>query len=541
MRRFAMLLTAALVISGCTLVPKPRIEPPPPPPLRVVSVLTVTVEPSSAVVKVTVRDNTRAWTTRRDGTIVEEFEVGDTVRIVASAPGYVTSEPVTWLLDEAIEKPPTIVLVKPPIVGRKGPVTLAGQSFSDDGGMWNALGTSLFWSLWGEKFDPERLDKNMEFFARNGGDYLRIFGMVGASSWQDRQIDPNWPDYWDVVDRVVARAARHGLRLQVTVFADAQVMMPDQAQRRVFADLWAVRTNREPERFIFTETANEYYQNGLEMAELVELTRRINQRTRVLVAPSATSCGTFPEGDDEVWKEEVAKGEISEQTRRDRIACVAEWTFIYSTGAADLATPHFDRDTSKSDGYDRPIRQPWEMNFGPNGVGANKWSNNEPIGPQSSGSEDNDPRRLMLNAVVTWLVGGASYTLHTGAGIRGGGKADLERIPPRSANLWEIPNISDTLAQIKAARAVLPAGIQNCSRHNAHWPSSLFTVDTERLTRAYQAHCGDGTFVMVPHGIKGSGITFTAKRDVEIAGVIIRAGQSYTVASPSAIVIGRVR
>ena len=32
-----------------------------------------------------------------------------------------------------------------------------------------------------------------------------------------------------------------------------------------------------------------------------------------------------------------------------------------------------------------------------------------------------------MAAALTWLCGGAGYTLHTGAGVRGGGAEDLAR------------------------------------------------------------------------------------------------------------------
>lgn len=60
---------------------------------------------------------------------------------------------------------------------------------------------------------------------------------------------------------------------------------------------------------------------------------------------------------------------------------------------SDLMTPHFDRDVSKADGYDRPVRQPWEMLFQARAAGVEAYVNNEPIGPQSSVAEDDDPGR----------------------------------------------------------------------------------------------------------------------------------------------------
>src|SRR5690606_20413731 len=72
----------------------------------------------------------------------------------------------------------------------QGRVHLDGHAFADDGGPFNALGASLFWALWGERHDPERLDANLAHLAAHDVDYVRILAMVGARTWEDRVIDP---------------------------------------------------------------------------------------------------------------------------------------------------------------------------------------------------------------------------------------------------------------------------------------------------------------------------------------------------------------
>jgi len=525
MRHLIRLIPIALVAAACGLqlppqtpptvpVPAPPLEQPAPP---TVSILTVEVQgPDVAWVKV----GDREWSTRPDRTIVEEFPAGTVATITVRADGFVSRD----MKDVTLGAGRTVLRVeleRVPIVGRRGPVRLEGHAFADDGGPWLSLGTTLFWALWGEKHDPERLDRNLAYAARNGVDYIRILSMVGAASWEERVIDPRWPDYWQVVDRLVDRAARHGLRLQVTVFADAQVMMPNDADRDRWADAWAVRVSRQPDRFTVLEAANEAWQNGFpETAPLARITKRLNDQTRVLVAPSAPACGTHPE-----------HAETAEQK-----ACVEEWRQL--AAVSDLMTPHFDRDVSKADGYDRPIRQPWEMLFGPRELGVRSYVNNEPIGPQSSVAADDDPQRLSMAAAVTWLTQGAAYTLHTGAGIRGGSAFDLSR--GRSANLWEVPHINATFAAIAKIRAMLPASLPNCRPANAHWADAPLSVNPDHLVRAYQSVCDDGTFVALPHGIKGSSVALTARRDVTVGENRVPAGASISVRAPSAVLVGRV-
>jgi len=384
----------------------------------------------------------------------------------------------------------------PPIfeyVGRTGPVRAIGSSFADDQGEFNALGTSLFWALWGERNDPAKLDRNLAFARAQGLDYIRILGMVGSGMWADRRIDPKAADYWTTVDALFGRLARHGLRAQVTVFADADAMMPDREDRRAFVDAWAAKAQARRERVLYLETVNEHWQNGLaDVDELRELTRRMNERTDVQVAASSPSCGSHPEGGPDEWT----------PAQRD---CVAQWQAIYGSGAADLITFHFDRDVSKADGAWRPVRQPWETQYGAFSTGVKRYVNAEPIGPESSVASDDDPERLTMAAVTTWLSRGAGYTLHTGAGISGGGAVDIAR--GRSPDLDKVRNISTTLGALKKLRAVLPP-MANCSpkNNNANFPDRPMTVyPLEGFIRAYQTVCGDRVFVVTVFGLKGAG------------------------------------
>lgn len=133
-----------------------------------------------------------------------------------------TPAPASMVQTSAGEASAAPVSVTPtPDVQSRGPVRLDGRAFADDSGPFNALGVSLFWALWAEKHAPERLDATLAFLARHGVDYVRILAMVGAPSWEDRVIDPAWPDYWETVDAFFERLGRHDLRAQVTLFADA--------------------------------------------------------------------------------------------------------------------------------------------------------------------------------------------------------------------------------------------------------------------------------------------------------------------------------
>ena len=358
----------------------------------------------------------------------------------------------------------------------------------DDGGPFLALGASLFWALWGERHDPDRLDRNLQWLADRDFDYIRMLGMVGTESWRDRAIDPAAPDYWPIVDRLFARLARHGLRAQVTVFADAQAMMRDPAARERFAQAWAEYAERHAAQVLLIETANEYARNGLEAGEVRALTRRMNDRTAVLVASSAPP-GPWP-------------GVEPDRASADDRAILAEWQTLYGGGVADALTFHADRDTGQPGGAWRPVSELWAL---PDAGGdiPRLWINNEPIGPQSSLASDDDPVRLAMSAAMSWISGMAAYTLHTGAGVRGGGAADRDL--GRAANLWEVAQIDRTAAMLRQARAALPATVPNWRRvswHEAGHPCRITPAQDEHDLSAHVAAIDGDRFVMASIGVR---------------------------------------
>jgi hypothetical protein len=317
----------------------------------------------------------------------------------------------------------------------QGRVSLAGRALSAQDGPFPALGATLFWALWGEAHDPDRLDANLAWLAARRVDYVRILGMVGSESWSDRRIDPAAAEYWPTVDRLLERLGRHGLRAQATIFADAQVMMPEPSARAAFVDRWAARVNREPARFVLVEIANEHFQNGIEsVAELRALGARLAKQTEVLVALSAPAPGA---------------------------ACA-----VYAGSAADVATMHYGR-TADDLGPWGPVREVWEYPSAYDEACRGRLPpavNNEPIGPGSSVAQENDPLKLVMAYATTFISGNAAYVVHAGAGIRGGGEGD--RVLGRRANLFDVPGLDDALRGIQAVRAHLPPSLPNWTRRS---------------------------------------------------------------------------
>jgi hypothetical protein len=386
----------------------------------------------------------------------------------------------------------------------EGVVHARGAAFADDRGPFLPLGATLFWGPWGYKFDRERLERHLEFLAKRGVDYVRVLGQVGApertaeDSWSDRLIDPRWSDacpagagrpahcgtYDDVIAGFTDLAYdRHGLRVQWTVFGGTAFTPTAEARTALLDRMLAMAKGRE-HKIMHFEVANEFYQNGFEgpagLEELRRLGRYLQDRTPVLVALSA------PRGADCARIQELHAG-----------------------GTGDVVTVHFPRSADEA-GW-AAVRSAWNVQFC-DGLPPLK-SSNEPIGPFASVRAEADPLRLAMAAAVTYLSGVGTYVLHTGPGVRGGGRADRER--GRPADIWSVPEIDGIFDALAAVRRVLPADLPSWSRHEARSddPVTLRGGGVAPV-RAYTAVHGR-RFVILPLAVEGA-LTLQAQVPVDV-------------------------
>lgn len=354
---------------------------------------------------------------------------------------------------------------------RRGRVSLAGRVLSDDEGPLLAVGASLFWAAWAYRNDLARLERNLEWLAGYGFDYIRTVGMVGAQPfWAGREVQPFTFDYWETIEGVTDLAYdQYGLRVQWVIFADAQVMMPDEIDRAAWVDRWAEFANLRSEKVLFLELANEFWKNGLNARELVDLTARLGSQTEVLVAAST------PAGHD-----------------------CASWEAVYRGGQADLATIHFDRNDHFTEGKWRPVHLPWK--FGSCRGMPPAASNNEPIGPNSLVVSDDDPVRIVSSAVMTFVSQLSAYVYHSRAGIRG------------DVNLWDEERADEIALGLQQLKRYLPVDLPNWERQGHRSPRHPFAPSlddqfwtggrTEGVVRAYGTISGN-QFLVVPIGIRG--------------------------------------
>ena len=373
-------------------------------------------------------------------------------------------------------------------------VGLQDHSLADDSGPYLGLGASLFWAAWAYKFDPGKLEQNLQFLADSGFNYIRALGVVGdvdeEDYWDGREIDFNWPDYDDVIAGVTDLAwDQYGLRVQWTLIGDGQVTVPSTEEKYALADAFLDMSKGREHKIVLLETANEYWLNGFPgdegLGELRDLTAYLRAGTDILVAASA------PDGHE---CEDAQK--------------------IYDGCVADMATIHFDRDIWKTEGSWRPVRQPWEHQFCDLPVGIN----NEPIGPGASVNTEFDPVKLVAGAVVTYLSSLPMHVFHSNAGVLG--FEDLMGMAGASS-FSQLP-------------VLLAPDLSSWESVNAHWGNAPFQVfagdadglypdlmwvdlqdPTSGVVRAYGAISGKD-FVVFPIGILGS-VTMAPRQGMDFA------------------------
>src|SRR6185503_5992565 len=219
-------------------------------------------------------------------------------------------------------------------------VRVNGKSLRDNSGPFLGLGASYFQALRRAKYDRARLTNDLAVLASKGFNYVRILTMV---NWDGLEIAPvsfvnsaghavtGWPDYVQQFRDLLDVTAAHGLRAEVTLFADAQYIMPSKSARQAHLDrILAAMAGRE-HKVIHLEVANEAWQNGFPgatgVADLREFAQYLASRTSVPVAITSNA--------------DTSDAGISS---------------LYAGSAADLATVHFSRDIGTVEGGWLPVR-----------------------------------------------------------------------------------------------------------------------------------------------------------------------------------------
>src|SRR6185295_6506503 len=125
-------------------------------------------------------------------------------------------------------------------------VRVNGKSLRDNTGPILGLGASYFQALRRAKYDRARLTNDLAVLSARGFNYVRILSMV---NWDGLEIAPvsfvnsaghsvtGWPDYAQQFRDLLDIIAAHGMRAEVTIFADAQYVMANKTTRQAHLDL----------------------------------------------------------------------------------------------------------------------------------------------------------------------------------------------------------------------------------------------------------------------------------------------------------------
>ena len=386
---------------------------------------------------------------------------------------------------------------------RTGQVRIEGHSLVDDDGHFLGLGASYFTALWRCNNDRAQLEADLGFLARQGFNYYRMLSMVGHHpAWDGREIAPvsftnrdgkyldGWPDYWQQLRDLVDLAYdRHGLRTQITIFADAQ-LMPRKEDRighmgKLLADVVAGREHK----IIMLEVANEAWQNGFPgdegVAQLREFAKYLGDRTEIPIA--ITSNHDWPE-----------------------LGSTEGFAQVYADSAADIATWHFTRDRRTDDGW-KPVYDCWDL---ADRAGLPPVSSNEPIGPGSSVNADRGPVRLVMAAAFAYSAKLPMYVFHSEAGVFG--KSRFEEMPGIDSFkhvLRLLPSDLPSWERNDGKEARAPLTVFAGGEPNRYWPEVKSTRDgCVRNTGSRK----DDRFVCVPIGIRPDGLQIEARQSLEL-------------------------
>ncbi len=417
-------------------------------------------------------------------------------------------------------------------------VRLQGNSFRDDAGPFLGFGVSYFQALHHAKYDRALLNHNLALLASKGFNYVRILSMV---SWDGLEIAPvtftnrlgrvvpAWPDYWHHFRDLLELAGQHGLRVEVTIFADAQYVMPSKSARRAHLDGILENLAGREHRVLHLEVANEAWQNGFPgaqgVADLRAFAQYLADRTPLLVAITSND-------------DTSDQGIIS----------------LYRDSAADLATVHFSRDTRTPEGGWLPVRDSYRAGRLP---GVPPVTSNEPIGPGSSVAAESDPIKLCSAAAFAYLANLPGYVFHSRAGIYG-----HERCCPPGGRELRLED-SAGINAFQHLRRLLPPDLASWTRNDGIEPSAPFTIfcndrpnrywpDVNRSANGCVRNIGStngNLFVTLPMGILAGGVTLEARRAVQfevldpltsvvVTNLTLDAGKAFTLPQgPSAYII----
>jgi len=287
-----------------------------------------------------------------------------------------------------------------------------------------------------------------------------------------------WPDYWQqLTDLIDLAYDRHGMRTQITLFADAQLMPNEQDRREHMRRLLADVVRGREQKIILLEVANEAWQNGFPgeqgVADLRKFTKYLADRTEIPVATTSNH--------------------------------EADFAKLYGNSSADIATWHFSRDRRPNDSW-KPVYDCWEIGDQSEFPPA---SSNEPIGPGASVATETSSIRLVMAAAYAYTARLPMYVFHSAAGVFG--KTRFEDTP--------------AVREYRHLKEMLPGDLPSWRRNDGRQNEAPFTAFAAGQPNRYWSDVSESRdgclqnigsrqgdrFVCMPIGIREGGLKLQAR------------------------------
>lgn len=349
----------------------------------------------------------------------------------------------------------------PPSAGLHGPIRRYGaRGAGDDRGPQNWVGVSRFYHGHAMIHDRDRVQRDLDADVAAGYDYVRVMYQVGSHDpsdyWAGVVADHTDPRHRESVRWHLDRARERGMRVLATIIGKGNGLDRQSARRPYVQEMGEIlRDYRDV--VICGQIMNEPGIMGeVTLAELLELEGILRAAAPGLL----TSTGEY------MWAD-------------------ASWDGTGRTWG-EVGTPHFDRDQTRSEGRDRPWRQPWDS-----GLVGKPLIDDEPIGPWSSVASEERPLVLRSHRAVAFICGCYATCYHPDAGIRGFGDVTT----------------SPGYAEAPHAKRFLPPGIATGAPINANpnFPGRHWDLDSEYL----RAGNGNTRGIVRAYGVQIDGRQYT--------------------------------
>lgn len=160
------------------------------------------------------------------------------------------------------------------------PIRVVDRHYQNDNGWFPWFGISCFdathYVLAG---DEGTLTSWLDVYRQAKRNVVRTLGMLSEQFWNKYAFSPRTPGYWDALHEVYVQTSRRGLNLELCMFADAQIIVPDVNERRQWLDRFADFILQHPG--IWPQIVNEPWKNGWSSAvdpALLDLAERLAAR-----------------------------------------------------------------------------------------------------------------------------------------------------------------------------------------------------------------------------------------------------------------------